>query len=189
MQRFVSQDPLGIGGGDTNLYAYTGNNPISFNDPFGLEKSDFWDDFYKTWEQIADIRAAQEFWRKTAEDAINDGNGVGATGADLMNLLLDYSGLADIQEDAEILGSDAPIGDKIVAGGDIALTGASWFYGLTGKEIIIKDAKKCRIAPLGNRNWRKGYQKPHINQLPHYHLEYPGPGGSYKWHRPWQKGF
>ena len=105
LQRFISQDPLGIGGGDTNLYAYTGNNPVSFNDPFGLEKSDFWNDFYKTWEQIADIRAAQDFWSQTAEDAINNGNWLGATGADIMNLLLDYSGLADIQEDGRSMSS------------------------------------------------------------------------------------
>jgi len=154
-----------------------------------LEKSDFWDDFYKTWEQIADIRAAQEFWAKTAEDAINDGNWVGATGADLMNLLLDRSGLPTVQENAEVLGSDAPVGDKIVAGAEIVRVGVSWYGGLTGKEIVIKDPKKCRIAPFGNRNWRKGYEKPHINQLPHYHRKKPGPGGSYKWHRPWQKGF
>jgi RHS repeat-associated protein len=35
LQRFISQDPIGFGGGDTNLYAYTGNNPVNFTDPSG----------------------------------------------------------------------------------------------------------------------------------------------------------
>jgi RHS repeat-associated protein len=35
-QRFVSQDPLGFGGGDVNLYGYVGNSPMNGNDPTGL---------------------------------------------------------------------------------------------------------------------------------------------------------
>ena len=34
--RYVSEDPLGFGGGDVNLYAYVRNNPINFYDPYGL---------------------------------------------------------------------------------------------------------------------------------------------------------
>jgi RHS repeat-associated protein len=35
-KRFISEDPLGFGGGDTNFFAYVGNRPISFVDPSGL---------------------------------------------------------------------------------------------------------------------------------------------------------
>ena len=35
LQRFISQDPMGFGGGDTNLYAYTFNNPTNLTDPSG----------------------------------------------------------------------------------------------------------------------------------------------------------
>ena len=36
IQRFISEDPSGFNGGDPNLNAYCGNNPINFADPFGL---------------------------------------------------------------------------------------------------------------------------------------------------------
>jgi RHS repeat-associated protein len=36
MGRFISEDPIGFGGGDVNLYAYVGNNPLRYNDPLGL---------------------------------------------------------------------------------------------------------------------------------------------------------
>jgi RHS repeat-associated protein len=35
-KRFISEDPLGFGGGDSNLQAYVGNNPINSTDPSGL---------------------------------------------------------------------------------------------------------------------------------------------------------
>ena len=36
--RFISEDPLGFGGGDVNLLAYVQNNPIDFVDPYGLAR-------------------------------------------------------------------------------------------------------------------------------------------------------
>jgi RHS repeat-associated protein len=35
-KRFISEDALGFGGGDSNLQAYVGNSPIDFKDPSGL---------------------------------------------------------------------------------------------------------------------------------------------------------
>ncbi len=34
--RFISKDPIGFAGGDTNLYSYVGQNPVNFVDPSGL---------------------------------------------------------------------------------------------------------------------------------------------------------
>ncbi len=34
-QRFISQDPIGLVGGDANLYAYVLNDPVSLHDPTG----------------------------------------------------------------------------------------------------------------------------------------------------------
>jgi uncharacterized protein RhaS with RHS repeats len=36
LARFISEDPIGIGGG-MNLYAFAGNNPVNFRDPYGLD--------------------------------------------------------------------------------------------------------------------------------------------------------
>jgi RHS repeat-associated protein len=33
--RFISEDPLGFGGGDVNLYAYVRNQPVNWIDPWG----------------------------------------------------------------------------------------------------------------------------------------------------------
>lgn len=35
MRRFLSEDPIGLRGGDTNLYRYVGNNPVHMTDPSG----------------------------------------------------------------------------------------------------------------------------------------------------------
>ena len=40
MQRFISEDPLGLGGGDMNFHAYVGNDSLDFTDPFGLRRYD-----------------------------------------------------------------------------------------------------------------------------------------------------
>ncbi len=37
--RFVSRDPIRFLGADVNLYAFTGNNPATYSDPNGLERS------------------------------------------------------------------------------------------------------------------------------------------------------
>ncbi|MGH2359968.1 MAG: RHS repeat-associated core domain-containing protein, partial [bacterium] len=36
LQRFISEDPIGFGGGDVNLYAYVRNRPLTATDPLGL---------------------------------------------------------------------------------------------------------------------------------------------------------
>jgi len=37
--RFISQDPIGLGGGDTNVYRYSANDPVNSSDPSGLQQS------------------------------------------------------------------------------------------------------------------------------------------------------
>jgi RHS repeat-associated protein len=38
--RWTAKDPIGFGGGYSNLYVYVGNSPVSFADPEGLDEGD-----------------------------------------------------------------------------------------------------------------------------------------------------
>jgi RHS repeat-associated protein len=38
--RFINEDPLGFGAGDTNIYRYVGNSPTNYIDPSGEEPTD-----------------------------------------------------------------------------------------------------------------------------------------------------
>jgi RHS repeat-associated protein len=37
LQRFIGEDPIGLGSGDINLYAYVFDNPVKSTDPLGLD--------------------------------------------------------------------------------------------------------------------------------------------------------
>jgi len=47
LQRFIAEDPIGFRGGDVNLYAYVGNQPINFRDPLGLSQDNYTPDMHK----------------------------------------------------------------------------------------------------------------------------------------------
>jgi RHS repeat-associated protein len=57
--RFLSEDPIGFGGGDTNLYRYVSNQPITANDPLGL---------------VGWVKQAEEYWFERAQQFADEGN-------------------------------------------------------------------------------------------------------------------
>jgi RHS repeat-associated protein len=149
--RWTTKDPLLFGGGDTNLYGYAWNSPVRFADPLGLYS---WGEFMQDWTQWADIRAAQDFWQESRQEALDRGDWVGATAADLLNGLLTASGLPTVQQSAEALGSiETTPAQKAWAGAKIAAVGVSWCAigttQITGR--VAGQARTSRIIGLRNR--------------------------------------
>jgi RHS repeat-associated protein len=90
--RFVSEDPIGFGGGDVNLYGYVWNNPGNYTDPMGLDgwgsnaadwldkKIDYARRFYKgdveEWKRNGTVDTVADL-AKAAADALRVGQGLG----------------------------------------------------------------------------------------------------------------
>ena len=64
--RFTSEDPLGLGGGQMNLYCYVGNNPVLGVDPYGLA-------FRLSWQNITYILK----WTDKSLDTLKTSNDYG----------------------------------------------------------------------------------------------------------------
>ena len=64
--RFISEDPIGFGGDDINLYGFVWQNPLNFSDPYGL---DGWGNNTADWLD-GNIGYAQRWWQPDP-DAVN----------------------------------------------------------------------------------------------------------------------
>ncbi|HPD56937.1 MAG TPA: RHS repeat-associated core domain-containing protein [Smithellaceae bacterium] len=53
--RFITRDPIGFDGGDVNLYAYVGNNPVNLKDPFGFKSCSDCESFLNNCYLLASI--------------------------------------------------------------------------------------------------------------------------------------
>jgi RHS repeat-associated protein len=58
LQRFISEDPIGLAGG-INQFTYVGNNPVNFVDPLGLTWESNWNFF---WDWVFERGPAQRYY-------------------------------------------------------------------------------------------------------------------------------
>ena len=90
--RFLSEDPLGLGGGDLTLYSYAGNNPVVFVDPSGLCRTSGLSPLTSYRKEIAGLSAGA--WGTSNEFAFKDMQGVmgkTSTAFTLLTLSADWS--------------------------------------------------------------------------------------------------
>lgn len=81
--RFTSEDPIGFGGGDINLYGYVWNNPTGFVDPMGL---DGWGNDLANWADQR-IEVARQAYQGDAQSW--EWNGTVNSVADFTRLAVD----------------------------------------------------------------------------------------------------
>jgi RHS repeat-associated protein len=199
--RFISEDPIGFGGGDINLYGYVWNSPLGFIDPMGL---DGWGNDAADWMDDR-IEYSRQWWQDDQQDWV--WNGSVNTGADLAygysDMLRVGSGLgyALYADDENIYGRLAFASMDIARGAGIfALIGypgarfANSRLGCALNEKLVNrfpgreytfGNPPVRLAPFGNRTGHPTGEKPHYHRQRFDDNGNPKYGQGKKRHRPW----
>jgi RHS repeat-associated protein len=152
--RFTTEDPMGYEAGDTNLYAFTGNNPRNWNDPSGHSYG---------------VVAAQSA-------AIGAYTGGIVAGLNCIFNIVEDSLRKALENPTSIQKvSMSQCGVEIIKGaGWGAIAGGTGGLGVRafrrGQEYVIRSTFPIlRIAPFGNRTGHP------TGRYPHYHRQVPHP--------------
>ena len=200
--QFLTRDPLEA---ETRAsYSYAGNDPVNASDPSGLcNANPLRGSFWTIGNCLSDNTLG---WVPVAGQVKSFASCAGAGGTSVydcavMNFDPAYyaiegyynewqdaengcSGWTIFRDGAEAVAGVAATA-SVAVGGTAAIDSAGFF---NGREISI--GNDFRVSPFGNRD----ASNP-LARRPHYHRTITGPngetlpGGSGKWHRPWEKGW
>lgn len=142
LHRFISEDPIGFLGG-VNLYGYVGNNPISYVDPYGLDKGNPGD--------------------RPGEDADPIG----------LRKFVDAGkkNLQNVVEGAALEGLGPAIGAITKFGGNSGRKLLEEWLEPNTRVITNNAGDKIFLSEDGLRRFRVDFNNPHPHQNPHLHVE------------------
>ena len=197
--RWTAKDPILFDGGDANLYAYVGNDPVNFIDPVGLE---WWDPVDVVRAGVDGVGSVAEGIGSVLDNALD---GARCLLGDLAGAVYNWSGWDEVAnalagfsdvmtfgitwEIRNLMGTNDVIdmsSTYYVAG---AATGTLVHYVAFKKGVEIRIGRNFRIAPYGNRTGHK------YGRYPHYHRRGPidprtgqtKAGQGIGRHRPWER--
>jgi RHS repeat-associated protein len=178
-QRFLSEDPIGFGGGDVNLYSYTFNSPTNFTDPTGeivpVVLVPIITQCLKGAGTDIGISLLERLLSGRKSPSIEDLLKTGLNGC-LSDVLNPFDRLGDLARMAKKADNLGPAARK-------ALDAIKEWLGPGARTVRNKNGDLVAISQDGARRVRFDINHPYPHQSPHSHVEWLENG---QWVKPGQ---